>query len=139
MASQVKLIGRVPPVVIAVLESCRVLAVDEEEEDALLLDEELLLDDALLLDDEVLLLDDVLLLLDEELLVDDALLLEEVLLDELETGGVTLLSPPPPQALSNSTAPAAITAIRTAARFKTYIHTPSSHQRLLNLYYLWHE
>ena len=121
------------------LESCRVLAVDEEEEDALLLDEELLLDDALLLDDEVLLLDDVLLLLDEELLFDDALLLEEVLLDELETGGVTLLSPPPPQALSNSTAPAAITAIRTAARFKTFIHTALKPSMPANFCHLWHE
>ena len=126
------------------LVSCRVLAVDEEEEDALLLDEELLLDEVLLLDDEVLLLDDALLLLDEELLLDEVLLLEELLLDEmlldeLETGGVTLLSPPPPQALSNSVAPTAITAICTAARFATFIHTPSSHPCLLIPSYLWHE
>ncbi len=144
MASQVKLIGSVPPVVIAVLVSCRVLAVDEEE-DALLLEEELLLDEVLLLlDDEVLLLDDALLLLDEELLLDEVLLLEELLLDEmlldeLETGGVTLLSPPPPQALSKSVAPVAITAICAAARFATFIHTPSSHPCLLILCYLWHE
>ena len=105
------------------------LAVDEEEEEALLLDEELLLVEALLLDDEALLLDD-------ELLLDEELLLEEVLLDELETGGVTLLSPPPPQALSNSVAPAAITAMRAAKRFATFIHTPSSHQCLLNPCYL---
>lgn len=107
------------------LDSWNVPAVDEEDEDALLLEDELLLDEELLLE--------------EALLLEEELLLDEVLLDELETGSVTLLSPPPPQADSKSIVPTAMAAKRAVARLATSILTSSAQGYLIKLVSLCHK